>query len=72
MDYCKFENAKQEIMPCLFAFEEGRKTSDHECECAEYLFEQILDLMKDLRIIEDYDSDMLHDCCQEMNENNED
>lgn len=71
MDYCKFENTKQDMMQCLFAFEEGRKTSQQECECAEYMFEQILGTMYDLGIIEDWDGDLLHDCCQEMNEDSE-
>lgn len=71
MDYCKFENTSNDMNACLWAFEEGQKTSERECEKAEYMFERILGTMMDLGIIDDYDSDLLHDFCQEMNENNE-
>lgn len=71
MSYCQFENTKQDMMQCLFAFGEGQKTSERECECAEYMFEQILGTMMDLGIIDEYDGDLLHEYCQEMNESNE-
>lgn len=72
MDYCKFENTENEMTQCLFAFSEGKKTSERECERAEYMFEQILGTMMDFGIIDEYDADLLHDYCQEMNENDED
>lgn len=71
MDYCKFENAIDEMNACLRALEDGRKTSERECEKAEYLFEQILGTMMDLGVIDEYDGDLLHDFCYEMNEGNE-
>lgn len=71
MDYCKFENAIDDMNACLWALAEGRKTSVRECEKAECLFEQILGTMMDLGIIDEYDGDLLHDFCQEMNEEGE-
>lgn len=68
MEYCKFENTKNDMMQCLFTFGERQGTSERECECAEYMFEQILSTMMDFGIIDDYDGDLLHDYCYEMNE----
>lgn len=71
MDYCKFENTSNDIMPCLCGLAEGWKTSERECEKAENMFTEILMTMADLGIIDVWDGDLLHDYCQEMNENNE-
>lgn len=71
MDYCKFENTSADMQQCLFAFAEGQKTSNRECEKAEFMFENILGTMMDLGIIDEYDGDLLHEFCQEMNEEGE-
>lgn len=71
MDYCKFNNTLDDMRQCLMAFEEGRKTSDYECQKAEMLFEEILGTMMDLGIIDEYDGDLLNEFCQEMNEEGE-
>lgn len=71
MDYCKFHNTSIDMEQCLRAFEEGLKTSERECEIAEFMFEEILHTLMDLGIVDDYDGEVLHDCCQEMNEKGE-
>lgn len=68
MDYCKFHNTSLDMDQCLFALEEGQKTSARECEIAESMFERILGTMMDLGIVDEYDGDLLHDYCQEMNQ----
>lgn len=68
MDYCKFENTNNDMQACLWALAEGRKTSERECEKAEHMFEKILYTMMDLGIIDDFDGDLLHDYCYEMND----
>ena len=69
MNYCQFENTMNDMQACLWAFQESEKTSERECEKAEYMFEEILRTMMDFGILDEYDGDLLHDFCQEMNEN---
>lgn len=68
MDYCKFHNTSLDMDQCLSALDEGQKTSTRECEIAESMFERILGTMMDLGIVDEYDGDLLHDYCQEMNQ----
>lgn len=70
MYYCMFENASKDINAMCWAIEEGHKTSERECEKAEYVFECVLDTMRALGVIDDYDGEKLYNLCQEMNENN--
>ena len=67
----RFENTMNDMRQCLWALEEGRKTSERECEKAEAMFEELLGVMSDLGIIDEWDGDLLHEFCQEMNESNE-
>lgn len=68
MKYCQFENTSADMQPCLWAFAEGEKTSERECEKAMFMFENILGTMMDLGIIDDYDGDLLQEYVDEMRE----
>lgn len=71
MDYCKFNNTLDDMRQCLVAFELGQPTSAYECGKAEVLFEEVLGTMMDLCIIDEYDGDLLHDYCKQMNDEEE-
>lgn len=66
-----YQEASKTVDAMLYGLEEGRKTTAFECEKAEYVFDRILGTMMDLGIIDEWDGDLLHDYCQEMNEKNE-
>lgn len=72
MSYYSFENTMKDMTRCLWTLAEGEeKTTERECEKAEYMFDEILTTMMDLGIIDDYDGDLLHDFCYAMNEEGE-
>lgn len=64
-----YQEAAKTVDAMCWGLEEGTKTTEFECEKAEYMFERVLMTMADLGIIDDWDGDLLHDYCQEMNEN---
>lgn len=70
MDYCKFNNTAMDVDQCLRALEDRDKTSAYECEKAEYMFTEILITMANFGIIEDFDGELLHAICEDMNEDN--
>lgn len=65
-----FQEAAKSVDVMCWSIENGLRTTEFECEKAEYVFETILGTMMDLGIIDNYDGELLHEFCQEMNKNN--
>lgn len=59
MNYCQFENTKKDLYDCLDAIDDCEVANEEEAYHGERMFRNVLDLMKEYEVIENFDDEAL-------------